>query len=130
MSDALDVGSTAATADKGMYRQLLEEKIAEARLQIERLTADIHEATLAAHDIPADDEHDPEGSTLTLERAREVALLDGTEKSLAELLEAEDRLERGTYGTCENCGREIPRERLEVRPEARFCVQCASARRR
>ena len=67
MSDALDVGSTAATADKGMYRQLLEEKIAEARLQIERLTADIHEATLAAHDIPADDEHDS-GRQLEVER--------------------------------------------------------------
>ena len=129
MSDALDVGSTAATADKGMYRQLLEEKIAEARLQIERLTADIHEATLAAHDIPADDEHDPEGSTLTLERAREVALLDGTEKLLAELLEAEDRLEKGTYGTCENCGSEIPEARLEAKPAARLCINCASARR-
>jgi RNA polymerase-binding transcription factor DksA len=32
--------------------------------------------------------------------------------------------ERGTYGTCAECGREIPAERLAARPEATLCVDC------
>jgi RNA polymerase-binding transcription factor len=31
---------------------------------------------------------------------------------------------RGTYGTCQECGAEIPTERLEARPEATLCVAC------
>lgn len=34
------------------------------------------------------------------------------------------RLRRGTYGICEDCGRAIPKERLEVLPEAARCVGC------
>jgi RNA polymerase-binding protein DksA len=32
--------------------------------------------------------------------------------------------ERGTYGVCQECGRPIPAERLEARPEATLCVDC------
>lgn len=30
----------------------------------------------------------------------------------------------GTYGTCSGCGQEIASERLEVMPEAIFCIRC------
>ena len=36
------------------------------------------------------------------------------------------RIDQGTYGTCANCGAEIPRERLEAQPEAATCVKCAA----
>lgn len=32
--------------------------------------------------------------------------------------------ERGTYGVCQECGRQISSERLEARPEATLCVDC------
>lgn len=34
------------------------------------------------------------------------------------------RLQSGNYGVCENCGQPIPLARLEVVPEARYCVDC------
>jgi DnaK suppressor protein len=123
-------GAVSAERPEEFFRQLLEDKAAEARRQIERLTADIREVTLAGREIPSDDEHDPEGSTLSLERAREEALLSSTQAELAEVLEAIQRMERGTYGVCERCGNRIPNERLEARPEARFCITCAGLRRR
>ena len=46
----------------------------------------------------ADDEHDPEGSTVSLDQARDVALLDRIERSMAELIAAQERLASGTYG--------------------------------
>ena len=63
-----------------------------------------------------DDEHDPEGQTTAVDRSRTEALL----------ASAEQRLEDGSYGICEVCGRPIPRARLEVRPTARTCVDHAA----
>lgn len=37
-----------------------------------------------------------------------------------------ERIANGTYGTCTNCGAEIPRERLEAQPVASACIKCAA----
>ena len=60
--------------------------------------------------------------------ARMMATLDVTqlqrqEDELREVLEAQERMRRGDYGRCEECDAPIPFERLQVRPEARFCIQ-------
>ena len=122
--------ATPADLDTGHFAELLDERIGQAREKINAVVADIREVTLAAKDTPADDEHDPEGSTVSVERNNELALLASAEASLIELLDAQVRLEEGTYGVCEMCGNPIPAERLEIRPEARFCVTCAAAARR
>ena len=48
---------------------------------------------------------------------------------LEKLLAALDRIDKGKYGVCLRCGKEIPLGRLEVVPEAFVCVECASRRR-
>ncbi len=40
--------------------------------------------------------------------------------------EALDRIEKGTYGNCQNCGKPISPERLEAVPHARLCIECKS----
>ncbi|MFN2101014.1 TraR/DksA family transcriptional regulator [Altererythrobacter sp. MF3-039] len=35
------------------------------------------------------------------------------------------RIENGTYGTCAKCGKDIRRERLDARPIATRCIDCA-----
>ena len=46
----------------------------------------------------------------------------------AKILQAIDealwRIEKGTYGICQECGKQIPAERLAARPEATLCVDC------
>jgi DnaK suppressor protein len=44
------------------------------------------------------------------------------EAELAEVDAALERVDAGTYGTCEVCGDEISDERLEARPTTRFCA--------
>jgi DnaK suppressor protein len=44
-------------------------------------------------------------------------------QELTSMDEAMGRLERGTYGICEECGEDIPEERLRVMPFARYCVK-------
>lgn len=41
----------------------------------------------------------------------------------ARTLKASPIQKKGEYGICEKCGKEIPRERLEAIPEARFCLK-------
>lgn len=36
------------------------------------------------------------------------------------------RIENGTYGTCSNCGDDIPHARLAARPIATRCIKCAA----
>ncbi|HEY3671587.1 MAG TPA: TraR/DksA C4-type zinc finger protein [Acidimicrobiia bacterium] len=72
-----------------------------------------------------DDEHDPEGATLGFERAQVVSMLEDARAELDALDDAASRIEAGTYGVCERCGRDIGSERLAARPSARLCVDCA-----
>ncbi|MCI0456714.1 MAG: TraR/DksA C4-type zinc finger protein [Gemmataceae bacterium] len=52
-------------------------------------------------------------------------LLHNEEQILAEIQDALARLEQGTFGVCEGCHGDIPRERLLTLPYARRCVSCA-----
>jgi DnaK suppressor protein len=79
----------------------------------------------ASRDDNADDEHDPEGSTIAFERQQLASVLERTRRSRSDAQHALDQLAAGTYGTCEECGRPIAPERLEARPDARLCIECA-----
>jgi RNA polymerase-binding transcription factor DksA len=46
------------------------------------------------------------------------------ETKLASVNAAIGKIAKGTYGKCEKCGKNIPIERLDIFPEARFCVDC------
>lgn len=43
---------------------------------------------------------------------------------LHEIDEALSRVALGTYGNCESCGKPIPKARLELVPQCRYCVAC------
>ena len=110
------------------YAAALSERVVQAEEQRAALTAAIEETRAARRLMFADDEHDPDGSTASLDQARDVALLEQTERTLSELAEARQRLASGTYGVCEICGQQIPTARMLARPETRSCVVCAEAR--
>jgi len=78
----------------------------------------------AARDASTDDEHDPEGATLAFERQHLAALAGAARADLAEIEAALARLDDGSYGICQVCGRPISAQRLAARPAARACVGC------
>jgi DnaK suppressor protein len=108
---------------------LLEEQAA-AQAQIETLTREFESVVAASQASNADDEHDPEGTTIAFERQQVVALLDQARRRLADVEAALARREAGNYGICETCGRPIAPERLAARPAARDCIECAGRTRR
>ena len=68
------------------------------------------------------DQHQADEGTETFEREKDLGLLNEIEGELADVEHALQRLDDGTYGTCEACGKPIGDERLEAMPAARFCV--------
>ena len=81
----------------------------------------------------ADEDGFGEGDTINVERDRLLVVASDAHAHVAEIDAALARVESGTYGLCEACGKPIPEARLEVLPEATLCVSCktgASLRRR
>lgn len=109
--------------------RLLRERAAALDELLARLDRDEQEVRADRADGTADDEHDPEGSTLSGEWQRLDAVLRATLAERAEVDAALRRIADGTYGLCARCGRPIPAGRLEARPMAVLCVECASADR-
>lgn len=68
------------------------------------------------------DQHQADVATETFDREKDLTILDSVEGELADVEHALQRLDDGTYGTCEACGKPIPDDRLEALPATRFCL--------
>jgi RNA polymerase-binding transcription factor DksA len=69
------------------------------------------------------DQHPGDSGTETFEMEKNVSLLEQVDDELQEIEVAFQRLEHGTYGTCQACGRPIGDARLEAMPATRFCIE-------
>lgn len=79
----------------------------------------------ARGDDNADDEHDPEGSTLSAEWSLVEGVRRAAQHELDEIDAALARVDAGTFGVCAACGVDIPLDRLRARPSATTHVTCA-----
>lgn len=93
---------------------------------ISSLSGSIASMVEASRLTAADDEHDPEGSTIAFERSQASTLLAAARIHLADVDAALARIAAGSYGCCERCGRAIAPDRLLARPTARTCISCAA----
>jgi DnaK suppressor protein len=70
------------------------------------------------------DEGFADAAQTTSERSNVLSIAEGLKNRLDDVKSALGRLERGTYGQCERCGKEIDPDRLEAIPTARLCISC------
>ena len=77
-----------------------------------------HAATLAALGLELS------GGTTSLDRAMTALHMYGAREAIEELDEALARIDEDGFGTCTFCGHQIPFERLQAVPQARFCAGC------
>jgi RNA polymerase-binding transcription factor DksA len=105
-------------------RVLLQEE--QARLQQIRasLQADPLEGAeeRAIVELSMVDQHPADIATDTFEKEKDLSILEHVDAQLVDVDRALGRLEQGSYGTCEACGRRIDDDRLRARPAARFCI--------
>ena len=82
------------------------------------------EATSKDMDIDAADENEVADKLEELEE--NAGIVTQLQKQLTEVLAALERIEKGTYGVCENTNKPIEKARLEANPAARTSVAEAS----
>lgn len=104
--------------------ELLRQRVGLDR-ELRRMSGSLDDVREARSDASADDEHDPEGPTLSSEWSRIAGVNAELEQRSAAVDAALGRLSGGIYGVCELCGRDIGFERLDARPFAALCIECA-----
>jgi YteA family regulatory protein len=110
---------------KGLRIQLDEEKE-----RVERQIAGLTDSGLGESlstsigEVSAYDNHPADLGSETFERSKDFALRENARIILSNINRAYRKMDDGTYGTCENCKRDIPLERLEALPYAALCIEC------
>jgi RNA polymerase-binding transcription factor DksA len=105
------------------YRSLLEEERHSLEEQLQELG--YGDAGRVEYDSNFAD-----SSQVTAERGEAEALAVQLQDALSDVVAALKKLDEGTYGVCERCGKPISAARLEAKPASANCVECASAVRR
>lgn len=90
---------------------------------IEYLHDDTPGSREESQEMPLDN-HLAENASDTLDREIDYTLGENSEHVLAEIDTALRRIDEGTYGTCERCGKPVGEERLEAIPSATQCIDC------
>ena len=100
------------------------------RLEAELVNAEIGLADLIrdSGDGAGDDQAD--AGSKTFEREHEMSLANNAREMLQQVNHAIARLDDGTYGACEVCGKPIGKYRLQAFPRATLCLVCKQAEER
>lgn len=102
----------------------------EERERVEKALANLRDEHPGSLDEEIDelsyssDNHLADTATATLGREIDYTLGENSGEVLARIDGALKRIDEGTYGTCESCGREIATDRLEAYPWASLCIDC------
>ena len=118
----------ALTADQQTaLRARLEEERVRLQADLEQLDAEIV-ALGQSQSVEAGStgNHFADDATDIMEQERDMALRGNVRELMRDVDHALARMEQGTYGICERCGKQINPERLEALPTARLCIDCKS----
>ena len=92
---------------------------------------DLEEAadTAATGEVGFDEEYADAG-TVTFERERDLSLSQNARDLIEKIERALERMDQGTFGRCQACGRPVEPERLDALPYATYCLADAQRRAR
>jgi DnaK suppressor protein len=93
--------------------------------QIQELEESSFDTTQAdvTGEIGVDDDFADAG-TATFERERDLSIQNNIRDLIDQITRALQRIDEGTYGTCERCGRPIDAARVKALPHALLCMDC------
>ena len=114
-----------STIDTSEFRTLLEQERVRIKSAIEHLHQEHPgnlEDELGEVGGRGSDNHLGDMATATFDRELDEGLEEGAQHALEQVEHALARIDEGTYGTCERCGKPIGEERLRARPSAVLCI--------
>jgi DnaK suppressor protein len=113
-----------AEALASIKRQLLKERT-ELERQMEEVEEESFEGTQSdmTGEVGLDEDFADAGSA-TFERERALSIQNNIRDLIDQITRALTRIDEGTYGKCERCGRPIDAARLKALPHASLCMDC------
>jgi RNA polymerase-binding protein DksA len=114
------------------FRQELEKE----REQLRRQFSEIEESSLGTSqselsgEIASFDEEYADAGTDTFERERDLSLFNNIRDLIEKIDRALERIDAGSYGLCERCGRPIEKARIRALPYATLCIKDKQAQER
>jgi YteA family regulatory protein len=80
--------------------------------------------TEATGELSSYDNHPADQGSETFEREKDLGLRNNAHELYLKVNDALEHVEKGDFGLCESCGREIGEERIEAIPYSTFCIAC------
>jgi DnaK suppressor protein len=111
-------------------------RLLEERDELQRQAAEIDESSFGGGqseltgDIASFDEEFADAGTATFERERDLSLSNNIRDLMDKIDRALERIDQGTYGLCEKCGRPIEKARIKALPYATLCIKDKQAEER
>ena len=109
-------------------RAVLGAELSRIETEVASLQSALSDVLRDGGDGAGDDQADT--GAKAFERDQEMTLLANARDMLFQTRHALDRIETGSYGTCENCGGPIGKARLQAFPRATLCVSCKQRQER
>jgi DnaK suppressor protein len=113
----------------------LRKRLEEERGELQRQASEIEEASFGTPqseltgEVSFDEEYADAG-TATFERERDLSLTNNIRDLTEKIDRALDRIDQGTYGLCERCGKPIEKARIKALPYATLCLKDKQAQER
>jgi DnaK suppressor protein len=115
-------------AETRMNREALRQRLLLERERLEHeiaeLDADLSESLEDSSEESPYDQHMAETAAVTLDREIDLTLQENALASVAQIDRALAKLENGSYGKCDKCGKPIGEDRLQAAPFATLCIDC------
>jgi DnaK suppressor protein len=114
----------------------LRKRLLDEREQLQRQSAEIAEASFGgaqselSGDLASFDEEFADAGTATFEREKDLSLTNNIRDLTDKIDHALERIDEGTYGLCERCGRPIEKARIKALPYATLCIRDKQAEER
>jgi RNA polymerase-binding protein DksA len=111
-------------------QQPTDDRLARRAREIEALRTAEHDTAFAGDQREMTGEtsqvaqHPADVADFTYQRELQLTTGEILNRELEQVEEARRRQVEGTYGICQNCGRQISAERLRARPAATLCIDC------
>jgi len=110
-------------------------RLRDERAELSEQLTTIEDQTFAAtqSDISGDvgiDDESADAGTATFEREKELSIEQNVRDLIQKIDRALKRIDAGTYGICERCGKPIEKARLKALPYVDLCIKDAQARSR
>jgi len=110
--------------DKSSIEKRLLEERERVVNEISELDDDLSKSVEDSSGESPNDQHMAESAAATLDREIDLTLQGNARATLIKIDRALHKLEEGTYGQCDNCGKPIGEGRLEIAPYSTLCVDC------